>query len=30
VAEAHGAQVAIEAGPQGRGTRVVVRFEASR
>jgi len=30
VAEAHGAQVAIEAGPEGRGTRVVVRFEASR
>jgi signal transduction histidine kinase len=29
VAEAHGAQVAIEAGPQGRGTRVVVRFEAA-
>jgi signal transduction histidine kinase len=28
VAEAHGAQAAIEAGPEGRGTRVVVRFEA--
>ncbi|HEY4637113.1 MAG TPA: ATP-binding protein, partial [Burkholderiales bacterium] len=30
VAEAHGAHLAIEDGPGGRGTRVVVRFEASR
>jgi two-component system sensor histidine kinase QseC len=29
VAEAHGAQVAIEAGPRDRGTRVVVRFDAA-
>jgi two-component system sensor histidine kinase QseC len=29
VAEAHGAQVAIEAGPGDRGTRVVVRFDAA-
>jgi two-component system sensor histidine kinase QseC len=29
VAEAHGAHVAIEDGPGGRGTRVVVRFEAA-
>ena len=28
VAEAHGARIAVEDGPGGRGTRVVVRFEA--
>jgi len=29
IAEAHGAQIAIEDGPEGRGTRVVVRFPAA-
>lgn len=29
IAEAHGAHIAVEDGPGGRGTRVVVRFEAA-
>ena len=29
VAEAHGARIGIEDGPEGRGTRVVVRFAAA-
>jgi len=29
IAQAHGARVAVEDGPGGRGTRVVVRFPAA-